>query len=346
MTSHQKAGPGLRHDSQARTAAETGVRVSFGHTVEREMVHRTAVAEVFVTDMHALGGDRYLAGAQLPLRHSYFSDHRLDPPLFDPLLMLEASRQAAVYGTHRFLGVSAKTSFLVNTLSIRLNGLGGLHVGNQPAELHISTEYPSVKTRDSRVRSVDVKQWLAIGGKSVGEVAMTVSALTPREHLALRFMQRGGTPPTTDTGAPAWGSAVPPESVGRKISDNVVLAAPIREKGTVAATVAPNVKNRSLFDHSYDHIPGMVLMECARQMALFAVDDGSGEVARHIAVAGCSALFQRFAELDAPVRAVALEPLPGIPGVPITVPVRFEQEEAVVAETEVILAAAPERSAP
>src|SRR5262245_47536291 len=79
-------------------AAVTDAKLTYERTVERSLVHRAAVSEVFVTDLRSIDTDRYLAGAQLPLSHGYYSDHRPRPASFDTLLLLESCRQASIYG--------------------------------------------------------------------------------------------------------------------------------------------------------------------------------------------------------------------------------------------------------
>jgi hypothetical protein len=87
-----------------------------------------------------------------------------------------------------------------------------------------------------------------------------------------------------------------------------------------SALVAPRFGNRALFDHVYDHLPGAVLSEAARQLAVYAVG------AADLEVVGIDARYPRFAELDLPV--VASTP---VTGPQLTeIPVRFTQDGAEV----------------
>ncbi|WP_339718461.1 hypothetical protein [Marinomonas primoryensis] len=47
---------------------------SFGNTVSKELVHRAAVSEVFLTDVDTLEKDKFYTGAHLPRTHSYYND--------------------------------------------------------------------------------------------------------------------------------------------------------------------------------------------------------------------------------------------------------------------------------
>jgi 2-oxo-3-(phosphooxy)propyl 3-oxoalkanoate synthase len=55
-------------------------------------------------------------------------------------------------------------------------------------------------------------------------------------------------------------------------------------------------RNRSMFDHPYDHVTAMVLTEAARQLLLVAAGANTARVR------GLAGRFTAFAELDSPVR--------------------------------------------
>ena len=142
--------------------------------------------------------------------------------------------------------------------------------------------------------------------RQVGRAHIEVGCTTTGQYAALRQLQRGDDPPRTSDLAPiddADGAAdpLPPELVGRFNPANVVIVDPIREGPEVSARLAARFDNPSLFDHSYDHYPAMVLMEAARQLSLLSVDDGTGTVAQRTIACGFDAGFERFAELDAPL---------------------------------------------
>ncbi|SEF85935.1 A-factor biosynthesis hotdog domain-containing protein [Thermomonospora echinospora] len=295
----------------------------FGYTrtVDRTLVHRAAVSEVFVTDIRTvaeldeagLSGGRAWVAAQLPLSHAYYSDHIQEPALFDPLLLLEACRQAAICGTHAHAGIPVGTSIVVGTFTLELDDLPGLAVGERPGELAVDTEFVGKPTRRGRLRNVGVEQRLYLGGAPVGRHSMQVMMLTARQYEVLREAGRDTPAPwTTDyVGKPRTG-LVEPRRVGRVHPGNVVLADPVREGGAVSARLAPDFANRGLFDHDYDHLPAMILAEAARQLALLALDGGG--TGRQ--VAALTARFGRFAELDAPLTATAVVDPPDGPAGP------------------------------
>ncbi|MFF9036689.1 AfsA-related hotdog domain-containing protein [Streptomyces sp. NPDC014892] len=320
------------------SSAEPALHITFARTVDRRLVHRTAVAEVFVTDARQVGDSVYLAGAQTPLSHSYYNDHVQSPAVTDVLLVLEACRQAAVCAAHTFLDIPMDTAFLVNEVSVRLDDAEALRTGDDPGELRLLTEYPTVRMKADRARKVGVAQELTFNGRPVGVSGMQVSAMTKAEYAALREYQRGGVAPSTrEVPRPDRTTLLAPEQVGRTTRSNVVLASPAFADGRLTAQLAPDFDNRSLFDHEYDHYPAMTLLEGARQLGLLSAYWGGRQLHR-THVLGVSAAFLRFAELDAPVVVSALMPT----GDDDPVDVSFEQSGRTVATASVWLHEEPD----
>jgi 2-oxo-3-(phosphooxy)propyl 3-oxoalkanoate synthase len=292
--------------------------VLFQRTVDRALVHRAAVAEVFITDMRHTGGGNYLAGAQLPLDHHFYSDHTRRPARFDPLLIGEAGRQAAMYGAHQFLQVPPSMSYAVHSFSVQLRDDDGLLVGISPGELRVFTNYSVSRRRAGLVRGFRVEEEFRLAGYRIGTCGMSVSVLSADEYRDVRFLQRRSPAPSTaDIALPA-ATPVAPDRVGRVRAAGVVLADAHEGDREVLATLRPDLTNSALFDHAYDHFPAMVLLEGARQAARLA--------ARDAWLSGVSARFLRFAELDEPVRVQAVRAERD------RVTVRFTQAAELIAE--------------
>ena len=292
--------------------------LGFEQTVPRRLVHRSAVAEVFLTDSRAAGPGRYLVAAQLPPRHGYYGDC---PAGVDPLLLLECCRQAGIYGAYRHLGLPDDTTFLVGELSLGLTEPAGPAACARPAALYLLVSV----TGGRRTLRYAVHLWL--GGRPIGTAGIVVTRMDQPAYEALRRFQRGDAPPRSAAMAGRrWPGAVPPERVGRRDPANVVLASARRSGGELCAELAPRFDNGSLFDHSYDHYPAMVVLEAARQVALLAAGAG----ARLRAVAG---RFSAVLELDRPVLA-------GTASAGSPVEVAFTQADRVAANVTVHLEAA------
>ncbi|GAB2895659.1 AfsA-related hotdog domain-containing protein [Streptomyces mayteni] len=303
-----------------------------GHasTVDRALVHKAAVSEVFVTDVRPTAERSVRTAVQLPLVHAYYNDHLQSPATHDALLLLEAGRQAAIAGTHAHIGFSHDTTMIVDRFTFALTDLKALVIGPRPGSLRIDTEYIGKPNRAGRYRKGRVEQRYLVGGEQVGEHAMDVLFLRNAENDALRRAQRGTPAPLTsdyeDRRPGDDPHLVDPERVGRVHPLNVVLAGVVSDDAGSSAEFTPSFRNRSLFDHVYDHLPAMTLVEAARQLALLSTG-----APRTTHTVGIEARFARFAELDDAVRLSVPRPGPSDEEGRVTLPVTFQQNGAEIA---------------
>lgn len=273
--------------------------------VRRELVHRANEQEILVSPpwQEAAGG--YGSSTVTTAVSPYYRDHP-GPPLLDPLLLVEACRQAALSAAHEFEGLSSDIAFFFNSIEMEipdpaaLAGVGG--------ELTITTRFEALRLRsDGSPKQIAYTQRCtdrAGSGPTLARTSMAVQGVPKDRYQELRAYQRSGsTPPTTAGLRSAMGrpaGLASPQVVARTLAANVVLA-DVRFEGEVArATLAPDLANTSLFDHDYDHFPAMVLIEAGRQLAL----SGTGWPTAH-AVTAVRATFPQFAELDAETGIVA-----------------------------------------
>ncbi|MGP4020449.1 ScbA/BarX family gamma-butyrolactone biosynthesis protein [Saccharopolyspora sp. 5N708] len=296
------------------------------HTVAREMVHRWALSEVFVTGIQTTGQYEFTADAQLPLYHAYYTDHAARPELFDPLLLLECSRQAGTYGTHAVLDVPLGATLVVKSMSIELTDLDALIIGTRPGELRTHVVFTDVQTRGGQVRAFSLDMELTLSGHTVGTAHFDANAVSKNAFRALRVRQRASEPPMSSS-LPETPAGVPvsPHLFGRKLQENVVLTNARRDGHRASAQLGVTPRNRSLFDHEYDHYPAMSLFEAARQISLLALDDGTGSAATRLRCTAFSGQFTRFAELDSPITLDVSAPAND------ALDVQFSQDGAVIA---------------
>ncbi|WP_328866615.1 AfsA-related hotdog domain-containing protein [Streptomyces sp. NBC_00304] len=319
--------------------------LAYGRTIERSLAHRSAISEVFVTDVQNVRPMAVTAGIHLPLTHLYYSDHRPRPKLHDSLLLLEAGRQASIAGGHTNAGVPAGTVAIVHAFQFSLRNLSALRIGGEPGPPRIDTDFFGKTARHSgRFRKGRLEQRIFMGDVHVGDHSMDVLFLKGDENEILRHAQRG-TPAPLSTEFTEWPGVVrrvAPELVGRDNPLNVVLTEPEFTEGSVTAQVVPRFDNPALFDHSYDHLPAMALVEAARQLALLTAGaasgstsgsgaaSGSGSGSGDLFAVGYEGGFQRFAELDVPLTATA-ERTPASDG-RHTVRVGFRQDDQEIAD--------------
>ncbi|MCC2274820.1 AfsA-related hotdog domain-containing protein [Streptomyces morookaense] len=304
----------IRDEHLQAFVSELDPGLSYDRTVSRSLVHRWALSEVFLTDSAAVGDGLFTAAAQLPLSHGYFRDHVRGREFHDPLLVLESCRQAVTYAAHVHEGVPRDTTFMVTSWTLDITVPEALRCGERPGQLHMDAEITDRRRRGGRLRQLVFAMDLALDGRLLGRLTMDVSCTPTDQYHALRRMQRNAEVPTA-FGLPAdpVGTPVDPALVRRLDQENTVLDAVSRDEGFVAARLSPRTfRNRSMYDHPYDHVPAMVFSEAARQCGLLLCANGTDvRTARLLRVHGT---FRKFAELDAEVELTAVPDACGGPG--------------------------------
>ncbi|MEY9877207.1 hypothetical protein ABH931_006731 [Streptacidiphilus sp. MAP12-33] len=304
--------------------------LDFSRPVERALVHRAAVLEVFVTDCRPGDADRWRVAAQLPRAHAYFNDQAADAGRTDPLLLLECVRQAVTVVAHRHLGVPLGTSFLISTWQTRLRRPDLLTASAEaPDELELVITARDLRHRGATLLAATFDVELRRDGEVAGSSTVTAGYLSADGYLGYRRARRGTEPPSSaDMPRLPRGVRPSPGEVGRARPENVMLTDLRHAEGRLAALVEAPVAHPSLYDHPLDHVPAMALLEAARQAALAVVGTAPGTApgAARGYVSGLDAEFHQFVELDADVElaaAPAVQVADDLPGaVPVEVSVR------------------------
>lgn len=277
------------------------VGLSFQRTVDRELLHRRALSEVFLTDCRPLDEHGYVAAAQLPPLHSYYTDHLHRRPLVDPMLLLECCRQAETYGGHVVFGVPTDTAFILRDWSLRVDGPAALARAAGPAELGMVVHTTGRRAIGGALRALVYEIDLVLGGRTMGHAHISVGYLPRAAYEQVRHGRRGSVPPSSAALTPqAGGVPVPPHLVGRANPANVLLQDVRLHADGLVARIRPAVDHPSMFDHAQDHLPGMVMTEAARQAGLLALNDLYGLSPTRWVMTGMGASFSAYAELDAP----------------------------------------------
>ncbi|MFI8876065.1 AfsA-related hotdog domain-containing protein [Streptomyces sp. NPDC055243] len=298
--------------------------------MDRASLHRWAISEVFLTDARKTSDTEYVAAAQLPPAHSYYADRcsRLGTP--DPLLVLECARQAETYGGHEFFGVARDSKFLLRSWSMSLPGLLTAPRQERPGELVMGVRTGNRRGAEGDVRRLTYDIDLTLSRHYLGRVSIDVGYIPGQVYDTVRARGRGR-PLAPFSGLRGTGSSVRPSDVGRSDPANVVLADIATGSDGVTATIRVPLDNPSMFDHAQDHLPGMVLMEAARQTCLYAAAELLGASVSHTTVTGFDFSFTRYAELDAATKVRVTRAEPGAAAGLHTFHVEFEQDEVVVA---------------
>ncbi|MFH9010782.1 ScbA/BarX family gamma-butyrolactone biosynthesis protein [Streptomyces sp. NPDC017943] len=252
-------------------------------TVPKELVHRASVCEVMLTDWARVDDEHFTLAAQWPRGHSFFM--KVDG-CHDPLIAAETIRQAGILLAHAEFGVPLGHHFLVSDLSVHVDP-EHLRVERTPATLELQVTCTEVKRRGDKLLGFRISVQIRRDGRLAATGGGSLTCITPRVYQRLRAGRLGadGMPQVIQLTAPEA-----PQVVGRTSPTDVVLS-PIGEANRWQLRV--DTRHPVLFDHMVDHVPGMVLMEAARQAATATL----GRTALPLDVIS---EFTRYVELDAP----------------------------------------------
>jgi 2-oxo-3-(phosphooxy)propyl 3-oxoalkanoate synthase len=276
-------------------------QLEFQRTVSRRLVHRAAVAEVFVTDAVVLGEDHFLVGGQWPRDHALY--HPDAQRRSDPLLFAETIRQALVYLAHWHYEVPLTHRFVGYDMDFEITDPGALCVGGRPMPVELEARWHWTDRRPPRRYGARLEVALSFGGRSCGRGSLRVVALDERGYRIVRG--RIGAAGSAAVVSAEPGPRVEPGLVGRLRNKDSVLA-----PGSSADEwlLRPDLDHAILFDHPTDHLPLMVLLEGFRQLGHMvthprASQPGGPPLTLVSSAVDCLA----FAELDVPTRLVVRE---------------------------------------
>jgi hypothetical protein len=249
-------------------------------TVPSQYVHRAAIAEVLLTSWRPEAPDSFSVTAQWPRCHSFYTPvagHRCQ----DPMLGAETVRQAGLLLAHAEFGVPLGHQFLVSELSFETTP-EALRVSSTPTDLELQVSCHDIVRRGDRLTGMRYEVKFLRDGVLAGSGHAKYTCTSPSVYRRLRADRVLGPLPEL---APEC-----PVAVGRTDPRDVVLT-PF-DGGSRQLRV--NLSHPALFDHPLDHVPGMLLLEAARQAALAASFPES------VLPVALDVEFLRYTELDQP----------------------------------------------
>lgn len=257
-------------------------------TVPKEYVHRACLAEVFLTDCTARDNLRFSLTGQWPRAHTYFNSS--DGTRHDAMQVAETIRQACIYMAHTGLEVPLGHQFVMWNLSYTTNP-DLMAIGSAPTDFTIEATCTELTHRGESISEIRMDLSIYRDGGLVAHGAGHYGPLPPAIYRRIRARQDIRTEDGTEARIVVADRPLPPASVGRVSPVDVVLTATDLPHRWL---LTPNLNHPILFDHSADHVPGMVLMEGARQAVCAQVSpDGFTPVSG-------SNTFWRYVELDRP----------------------------------------------
>lgn len=229
---------------------------SLTSTVPRELVHRASIAEVMLTGWQRQDDTHFTVSAQLPRRHGFFETVQ---GCHDPLLIAETVRQTGLLLAHTEFGVPFGHQFLMWNLAVDLRH-EHLLVGATPASLDIHVTCTDIKRRGTQLSGLHLTAAIHRDGTPAATGTAAFTCTSPAVYRRLRAHRLNNTTP-----APLpLTSPTAPQTVGRHSPTDVVLS-PHNQPDTWQLRI--DTRHPVLFDHPLDHVPGMALIEAARQAA-------------------------------------------------------------------------------
>ncbi|MFD4561598.1 ScbA/BarX family gamma-butyrolactone biosynthesis protein [Streptomyces sp. NPDC058469] len=260
--------------------------------MSRTLVHRNAVAEVLLTDARALPDGRFLLAAQWPRSYATSttvttsgtgSDER-----HDPMLAAETIRQVGLYICQRFLGAPSTSKPIIRSVGFQLDNSTEPVVGYGATDVLCRAEVFDVRHVDDVPwpAALSVRIQFSAAGREFGSAFGRVRVLSEEEYETFR--------------GPNAAAGPVPDAVHRRPSPTEVsVLSPgdvmlVRDPSGTLLVAPADLRHPRFFDHPSDHVPGMVLLEAARQAACLA---GASPGRLN----GCHMQALRFTEWNAPV---------------------------------------------
>jgi hypothetical protein len=259
-----------------------------------EFVHRTVGRDAFPWAWRRMGEHDFAVSAALPHAHPFFAP--VGDGFHDPLLIVETMRQATMLVAHAGLGVPVDHHFLLTDLDFtcypRHQGAGGA-----PMDVVVDVTCSEIVRRGGRVGGLRADIVVRRGGRLIANGGGRIVCTSPRVYRRLRGER------ACPAGVLSVPEAVAPQVVGRREVGDVLLSPTGQD---LLWLLRVDTTHPTLFQRPNDHVPGMLLLEAARQAA--------GAVtfpAPFLACAGTIA-FRRYAEFARPcwIRADVVGPDP------------------------------------
>ncbi|MEV8426292.1 ScbA/BarX family gamma-butyrolactone biosynthesis protein [Streptomyces niveus] len=240
-------------------------RLSWSRTVPRELVHRTSAAEVLLTDV-CPGPERNVfdVAASWPRSHPTFP--RDGEPLHSPLILVETVRQLGIYLPLSHYGVPPRFRMLITDLYFRLDPDLEPRATANSTDVTCRAAVSDIRTgADGAVAGLRMEVSMRVGAQVFARAGGGARFVSPARYAALRGARAAVRPPVP---ADDW---VRPDlaRIGAGHARDVMIA--VGDDGALSLRPA-DPRHPFFFDHPSDHVPGMVLLEAARQAGALASD--------------------------------------------------------------------------
>ncbi|MFF4830216.1 ScbA/BarX family gamma-butyrolactone biosynthesis protein [Streptomyces sp. NPDC001315] len=220
-----------------------------------ELVHRTVGRDAFPVGWTRMSEHDYAVTATLPHAHPFFAP--VGDGCHDPLLIVETMRQTTMLVAHAGLGVPVGHPFLLTDLDFTCYPRHQ-SAGSAPMDVVVDVTCSEVNRRGKRIAGLRTDVVVRRGGRLIASGRGQITCTSPQVYRRLRGDRAF---PTAPQPLPA---AVAPQVVGRTHPGDVVLS-PTDEE--LVWLLRVDTTHPTLFQRPNDHVPGMLLLEAARQAA-------------------------------------------------------------------------------
>lgn len=280
------------------------------NTLPRGLAHKRRLENVLVTSLSTLDPHRndFLFGAYLPQSNVYLNDMRVQPGDVT-LALVEIGRQVGIAASHEFLDVSPEHAFVLDTMHFdvypAMHAVDWKSSDNLWGHIVIDNEQYD---GDGQLKSARACIQTHSGSKLLG-TQMSHWSLIQRD----RYQRLRDTGRTRAQRLRAKTDDPQPLGPGFQVKLDAKLRQPVlepmlwmnRNASRFVATLHVDPANQFFFDHENDHIPGMLILEGMRNMALDITGKFTPEGGGMSSLQSFDVAFRNFAELDAPVQLVA-----------------------------------------
>ncbi|MFF3904435.1 ScbA/BarX family gamma-butyrolactone biosynthesis protein [Streptomyces sp. NPDC001848] len=224
-------------------------------TLEREAVHRISVAEVLLTDVRPCGPLTFCAAAAWTRSHPTFPRGRDDR--HSPWMVVETLRQLGICVPLRYFGVPATAHFLIDDVSFRLDPAMEPTTPHGATEVTCRVSVGDLRTDRSgkRVTGLRMRAEFLVDGRMFAQAAGGARVLDARRYADLRAASAAAAP------APSRRPRPEPALLGLDSRADVLIS----RQGDGILVDPADPRHPYYFDHGTDHVPGMALLEAARQ---------------------------------------------------------------------------------
>ncbi|MEU6811688.1 ScbA/BarX family gamma-butyrolactone biosynthesis protein [Streptomyces sp. NPDC046831] len=235
--------------------------LSRSRTVERELVHRVSVAEVLLTDVRRYGPLAFCAAAAWTRSHPTFPRGRDER--HSPWMIAETLRQLGIYIPLRHLGVPGTARFLISDLSFTLDPGAEPRAPHGAGEITCLVSVGDLRTgrNGGPVTGLRLRAAFLTGRTTFARASGGARFLDAARYEEVRSAATASVPAAAGPAPAAAGARPEPALLG--LASEADLVVTVAGDDLLVAPADP--RHPFLFDHGTDHVPGMALLEAARQ---------------------------------------------------------------------------------